>query len=258
MPQRALPPACALQRVAQHDLQERGMADDDRTLARDRLQSDFDPFGKKERLTGYGETSEGLPPRQIGGAPGFGAHGMGYGPQGGSGDAWGVYGVPRNVAQDYVDASRAGAPGEFDQPHGRVGFGWDGGFGSEGEFTARSDRIGPRGQPSDHAPNHETQTGTAPRGRPPKNYTRSDERIFDEIFDAIARDTRIDAREVTVEVKDGNVTLYGSVAHRQMKHWIEDIAAECHGVKDVDNRITVALAAASPADRRISPHGIGH
>ena len=217
----------------------------------------FDPRGEHEPLTGHGAASESVPPRHIGGSPGYGAHGMGYAH--GSGDAWGVYGVPRNVAQDYAEVSRAGSPGEFDQPHGRVGFGWEGGFGSEGEFSSPTDRIRPAHAPSGYAPRHE-RAGSAPthsRPRPPKNYTRSDDRIHEEIHDAIANDSRIDAGDVVLEVKDGKVTLYGSVAHRQMKHWIEDIAADCYGVSDVENKLTVSLAAASPADRAASPKGVG-
>jgi hypothetical protein len=43
-----------------------------------RNDKDFNPFGKNEPVTGRGEVSQGVPPRQIGGAPGFGPHGMGY------------------------------------------------------------------------------------------------------------------------------------------------------------------------------------
>lgn len=215
----------------------------------------FNPYGEQERLTGHGEVSEGLPPRQMGDTPGYGVHGMGYAH--GTG-AFGVYGVPREVAQDYVEGSRAGSPGEFDQPHGRVGFGWEGGFGSEGEYSARSDRIRPAQQPSGYVPEHEERQSQRAVRRGPKNYTRSDDRIKEEICDAIERDTRIDASDVTIEIQGGKATLYGSVAHRQMKHWIEDIVAECYGVGEVENKLTVALAAASPADRKMSPRGVGH
>jgi hypothetical protein len=223
------------------------MAQDDRK---------FNPFDDQQTLTGHGEISEGLPPRQIGGAPGYGTHGMGYAH--GTG-AFGVYGVPRDVAQEYVETSRSHRSGAFDQPHGRIGYGWEGAFGSEGEYSARSDRVRPGGRPSGYAPQH----GAAAQPqrnvrRGPKNYTRSDDRIKEEIFDAIARDQRIDASDVTIDVQGAKVTLYGSVAHRQMKHWIEDIAAECYGVTDVDNKLTVALAAASPADRKMSPGGVAH
>lgn len=45
--------------------------------------------------------------------------------------------------------------------------------------------------------------------------------------------------EVSVDVKDGVVTLEGHVPQRRMKHTIEDIAAAVSGVHDVHNRIRV-------------------
>ena len=45
--------------------------------------------------------------------------------------------------------------------------------------------------------------------------------------------------DVSVDVQAGLVTLEGTVPHRQMKHAIEDIVADCDGVDDVQNRIRV-------------------
>ena len=53
----------------------------------------------------------------------------------------------------------------------------------------------------------------------------------------------IDSSEVTITVKDGKVTLDGSVPERWMKHSIEDVADRCAGVRDVDNRVRVIQAA---------------
>jgi osmotically-inducible protein OsmY len=46
------------------------------------------------------------------------------------------------------------------------------------------------------------------------------------------------------------VTLYGTVPHRVMKHAIEDIVAACPGVKDIENKLTVALIAPWPQSGR--------
>jgi len=51
---------------------------------------------------------------------------------------------------------------------------------------------------------------------------------------------RVDVSEVTVEVRDGHVTLDGAVPMRRMRYIIEDVAAACRGVNDVDNRVRVA------------------
>ena len=80
----------------------------------------------------------------------------------------------------------------------------------------------------------------AMRNRPPKGYTRSDERLREDICEQLMVTWYIDASEVSVEVKDGKVVLEGTVPERSMKHRIEDIAEQCSGVKDVDNRIRVS------------------
>src|SRR5687767_1172854 len=108
------------------------------------LRADHDPTGAHDQFNAYGEASEGGPPRYMGSAPRYGSHGTGYGPQGGShSGSFGAYGVPRDVAADYVSASRSGPPGRFDQPHGRVGFGWEGSYGAEGDFDSFAESIGP-------------------------------------------------------------------------------------------------------------------
>jgi osmotically-inducible protein OsmY len=76
-------------------------------------------------------------------------------------------------------------------------------------------------------------------GRGPKNYSRSDERIREDICDELSSDPECNAENVEIEVKDGVVTLSGEVPSRRMKHRAEDIADQARGVKDVENRIRV-------------------
>jgi osmotically-inducible protein OsmY len=78
----------------------------------------------------------------------------------------------------------------------------------------------------------------APHG--PRGYRRSDERIYEDVCEALIREPRVDVSDVTVEVRDGTVELGGHVPVRRMRYIIEDVAAACRGVKDVDNRISVA------------------
>lgn len=80
----------------------------------------------------------------------------------------------------------------------------------------------------------------APRpGRGPKGYTRSDERIREDICERLMQESRVDVGEVSVDVQDGTVQLAGQVEERWMKHRIEDVADGCSGVKDVRNQIEV-------------------
>ncbi len=76
-------------------------------------------------------------------------------------------------------------------------------------------------------------------GKGPKGYQRSDERIKEQVSDKLEENGEIDATEITVEVKQGEVTLEGSVADRWMKRMAEDVAEDCAGVKQVHNRLRV-------------------
>lgn len=109
-----------------------------------------------------------------------------------------------------------------------------------------SDDIGGRGYRGyDRAEQHDFGAG-APgamrggfRGRGPRGYTRSDARIAEDLNETLADDDFIDASDIEVQVKDGVVSLAGTVGHRWMKHRVEDIAEACSGVRDIDNRIRV-------------------
>ena len=78
------------------------------------------------------------------------------------------------------------------------------------------------------------------RGRGPKNYTRSDERIAEDVNDRLADDAHIDASDIEVSVSGGEVTLNGSVTERFAKRHAEDIAERISGVKHVQNNLRVA------------------
>ncbi len=79
----------------------------------------------------------------------------------------------------------------------------------------------------------------APQGKGPKGYTRSDERIREDVCERLM-ETPLDASDVEVAVKDGEVTLTGTVRARHEKRIIEDITACVRGVHDVHNRIRLS------------------
>lgn len=85
------------------------------------------------------------------------------------------------------------------------------------------------------------------RGKGPKGYTRSDERIKEDVSDALMEDPQLDASEIEVTVKKGEVTLQGQVASRQDKRRAEDCAERCAGVMDIQNNIKVRSGAAQTA-----------
>lgn len=87
---------------------------------------------------------------------------------------------------------------------------------------------------------HPQTERTSYRGRGPKNYRRSDERIRETVNELLTDHDGVDATEIDVLVENGEVTLSGMVGSRWEKRLAEDIAASCRGVSDVHNRLKVA------------------
>jgi osmotically-inducible protein OsmY len=77
------------------------------------------------------------------------------------------------------------------------------------------------------------------RGRGPKGYTRSDERIREDVCDRLTDDPLIDASEVEVSVSNCEVTLSGMVNRRDDKRRAEDLAESVSGVRHVQNNLRV-------------------
>ena len=77
------------------------------------------------------------------------------------------------------------------------------------------------------------------RGHGPSDYTRSDERIREDVNDRLTDDPRVDARRISVAVDKGEVTLSGTVASREAKRRAEDVIDRVSGVKHVQNNLRV-------------------
>jgi hypothetical protein len=80
-------------------------------------------------------------------------------------------------------------------------------------------------------------------GRGPKGWQRSDERIREDINERLTDHPHIDATEIDVQVKSGEVTLTGTVDDRHTKRMAEEIAENVSGVKDVHNQLRVQAQA---------------
>lgn len=97
-------------------------------------------------------------------------------------------------------------------------------------------------------------------GRGPKNWLRSDTRIHDEVCELLAAHPEIDATEIEVEVKDGEVTLVGTVADRRTKRLAEVALDDVMGIRDVHNRLKVGAAStheAPPQPSKVNGSGNG-
>jgi osmotically-inducible protein OsmY len=67
------------------------------------------------------------------------------------------------------------------------------------------------------------------RGRGPKGYARSDDRIREDVSDRLGDDWLVDATEIEVSVVSGEVTLSGTVNSRDQRRRAEDIAESVSG-----------------------------
>jgi hypothetical protein len=84
------------------------------------------------------------------------------------------------------------------------------------------------------------------RGRGPRNYTRSDERIREDLSDRLTDDPHIDASDIEIVVSGGEVTLTGHVRQRIDKRRAEDIAESVSGVRHVQNNLRIGAPNRDP------------
>lgn len=76
-------------------------------------------------------------------------------------------------------------------------------------------------------------------GKGPEGYTRSSDRIVEQVNERLTDDGRVDATRISVSADGGEVTLAGTVESRMQKRRAEDVAESVRGVRDVHNRLTV-------------------
>ncbi len=77
------------------------------------------------------------------------------------------------------------------------------------------------------------------RGHGPRDYRRADERIYEEVCEALTQDADVDATHVEVKVLDGEVTLGGTIQTRSQKRRAGDLADRIAGVRDTHNQLRV-------------------
>jgi osmotically-inducible protein OsmY len=188
---------------------------------------------------------------QGGGYGGQSGQGYGSGHQSGQG-----YGMGGQSGQGYGSGSRSG------QGYGMGGQGYGSG-GSFGEGYGTGGRSGPgygsgsrqteygggdRGmleRAGDEVASWFGDEGAARRrqmdhrGRGPKGYSRSDDRIREDVSDRLTDDWMIDASSIEVSVEGGEVTLTGEVDSRQAKRHAEDCVESVMGVTHVQNNLRV-------------------
>lgn len=203
----------------------------DRTYAADRSGRDFPRdnrgYGVGEgrsfdERSAYGRSDHG---QGYGYSQGYGRHqARGYGST--QGQEYAGYGYERT---DNADRRRAYGPNDWRDDRDDDRNWWD----------RTKDQVKAWGGDDDARHRREMDEAEHNRGRGPRGYTRSDERIREDVSDRLSDDWRVDASDIEVTVAAGEVTLSGTVGSREDKRRAEDIADDCSGVKHVQNNLRV-------------------
>jgi osmotically-inducible protein OsmY len=182
--------------------------------------------GSGRGFSGYGYEGYGYE-----GSGSRGGQQSNYGQQSGYGSSGG-WSEPYGEGQQYSSAGLSGGRSQGSwggsQSGGSQGY-WGGQSGG-----SQSNQSGQWGQDANRGMGQH-------RGKGPKGYQRSDDRIKELICERLRDDPEIDPSEVTITVQGGKVTLEGTVDSRQAKNSIEDIA-EQFGVQEVQNNLRVQRA----------------
>lgn len=228
----------------------------------------YHPYDEANRMSGqgsYGQSASqssfgqggGFYPGNQGSGLGSGGFGQGQGQQQGMGPGmgqsqggygqgnWQNYGQGLSMGRGYRDEDRYSQQGGrgFDQrlggmgqggmgqgTYGTQGYGWSEPWqGSQQGWNERNRDWNEQGR--------QGQRGFTGRG--PRGYRKSDQRLHDEVSDALTRDPNVDASEIDVKIENGEVTLTGTVQDRNQKRMAEMCAERVEGVNDVHNHIRV-------------------
>jgi len=234
--------------------------------------ADWDRGEYRDRNQGY-VGRDGLQPMQNSEGPEARYRGQGEQPPynsgrgGWQGQSWEQTGQ-RNRGMDQYNSPSAQTDYGYDRPGyaqdmGRQG-GYQGGF-SQGQGGYSPDwgdgrqNDGMRGSPSWQGGSesgawqgNDQRYQRSHRGRGPKNYQRSDDRIYDDVCDRLSDDHHVDASDIEVSVSDREVTLSGEVDSKQAKRQAEDCADSCSGVEHVQNNLRVQKSQSNAATEDVA------
>lgn len=137
---------------------------------------------------------------------------------------WGTRELPPAWGWGPFERSTRGHPGHYGT-HGRgASYGYDG------------EAVVMRPGPDEDA---EMPLAGAHPDRGPKGWSRSDERIYEDVCEAMTEHPRLDCSDIEVAVEDGEVILTGTVSDPYLKYLAEDITYDVRGVREVLNEIRV-------------------
>jgi hypothetical protein len=189
--------------------------------------------------------------REFGGSSAGSFGGQGYGQRGfesaggwqpNAPQGWGNQGRTRGGSWDQNESweqgrSGRGRWGQGYSDEGMTGQGQQGGQRFGGQGYGSQGRSGGGGGTF-----YYEEVGLIPgphSGRGPRGYQRNDQRIEEDISERLTQHGQIDAEDIEVQVRNGEVTLTGTVESRQAKRMAEDLIDSVSGVKDIHNQLRV-------------------
>lgn len=199
----------------------------------------FEDRFSDRRIGDYWEDRPGYDPERYGAPGGYGG-GRGFEPER-LGPAGAARGYDEHVGYRGGYGKRRDGRTGYDQDFQSLGYQAGYGGSAQQRSTGHEPELRAFGEPHAHR-------GTGPhRGKGPVGYQRSDERLREMICESLAEDDELDASHIEVAVKQGEVTLSGSVEDRRAKRCAEDCACSISGVRDVQNQLRVTEDRGSPA-----------
>jgi len=158
---------------------------------------------------------------------------------------FGAHREHRQENEQFGDVRRGDASG-FGRPLSFQGKGF---FGGGAPYEQSDPHIG-MGNAVGYGPGRQVNgltgggygTGGGFRGKGPKGYQRSDDRLIEDINERLTYDDDVDASEISVAVSGGEATLSGTVNSRHEKRRAEDLADDVSGITHVQNNLRVKKA----------------
>ena len=154
--------------------------------------------------------------------------------------------TPGGFGPEWERQSRAGSDADFRPPRGRGG----------GDPDPRPRGEGaPWGEvmPDDGVLNGPARYGLGPYHRRLEKRRRPDDELKHDVEEALFYDTWVDAEAITVEVRDGVVSLRGELPDHDEVRYATDDAWDVEGVRGVRSELRVNSARRKPLDRTGRP-----
>lgn len=185
-------------------------------------------YGQGDGSQGYGQSHGG----QDFGGQGFGGQGFenrGFGQEGFGGRS--------------MSSSRSDYPTMGEGQYNRANQGWgdeQGRYGSQG-FQSGQGEYGrqERGGNGNGSSGMSSRESGRFSGVGPSGFKRSDERLKEVVCERLSEDPWIDASNIDIAVKNGEITLSGTVPDRQTKYRAEEVVESVLGTGEVTNNIRI-------------------